>query len=362
LEDAGVLLTDLTDSNPTHFGLGEPAALEAVARSTLRAGCYEPDPRGVPAAREALAERFGGSAADYWLTASTSEAYSWILAVLTDVGDSVAIPAPGYPLIEPLAALADVRTLAYPSHYLEPYGWYADTDAIAAAAGVCAFVVVNPGNPTGAYADGPTIEAVVAACDRGDGALVIDGVFEPFAIEGKARSLAGEDRVVTFALGGLSKLLCAPQLKLGWMRLSGPEAALGPLRAALDKIADTYLSVNAPVAMALPELLELSDGVVQRTRERLAVNVAAARRILGEAPYRVRRCEGGWTAIVDVPRYADVDDLVLRLMREAGLSVHPGWYYDLASAGALALSLLPEPADFEDRCRRLRAAVDAFAL
>ncbi|MDR1294357.1 MAG: pyridoxal phosphate-dependent aminotransferase, partial [Bifidobacteriaceae bacterium] len=342
---------------------GDHRGLDAVARAVSRSSLYAPDPRGPTAAREALAAHFGGSPADYWLTASTSEAYSWVFADLTDPGDAIAIPAPGYPLIEPLAALACVRTIAYPWHYLHPYGWWADTGMIAelgAREDLRAFVLVNPENPAGVYTDAATADAVVAACQRAGAVLISDEVFGPFALDGEPTTLAGEDRVVTVTLGGLSKALCAPQLKLAWLRLSGPPASLGPIRAALDQIADTYLSVATPVALALPELLELSDDVARVTRERLAGNLATVRRVLGDASYRVRRCDGGWTAIVDVPRYVPDGELVIHLMNDAHLAVHPGWFYDIADAGALALSLLPEPADFEDRCRRLRAAVDAW--
>ncbi|MDR1152372.1 MAG: pyridoxal phosphate-dependent aminotransferase [Bifidobacteriaceae bacterium] len=363
LEAAGVRLTDLTDSNPTHYGLGDQRALDAVARAASRATVYAPDPRGPMVAREALAARYGGSPWDYWLTASTSEAYSWVFAALTDPGDAIAIPSPGYPLIEPLAALSSVRTVTYPWHYLHPYGWWADTGVITGLADredLRAFVLVNPENPAGVYTDDATADAVVATCQRAGAALISDEVFGPFALDGEPASLAGDDRAVTFALGGLSKTLCAPQLKLAWLRLSGPRGALGSVREVLDQIADTYLSVGTPVAMALPELLDLSDDVARVTRARLAGNLATARRILGEAPYRVRRCEGGWTAIVDVPRYLPDGDLAIYLMREAHLAVHPGWFYDVPDSGTLALSLLPEPADFETRCRHLRTAVDTL--
>jgi aspartate/methionine/tyrosine aminotransferase len=365
LTAAGAPLTDLTDSNPTHFGLGASAVLATVARAARQARTYDPEPRGPLAAREALAARYGGSPDDYWLTASTSEAYSWVFAVLTDPDDAVAIPAPGYPLLEPLAALAGISTGIYRWHYLHPHGWYVDTDELTrlvALPEVRALVLVNPGNPTGAYVDDAAATAAVEACADGDAALIADEVFGPFVLEGQPASLAGEERVVTFAFGGLSKALCAPQLKLAWLRLSGPADSLGPIRTALDEIADTYLSVSAPVALALPELMDLSDSVLARTRERLAANLVTAGEIFGREPYRVRRCEGGWTAIVDLPRYLGEDDLIISLMREAGLAVHPGWFYDLPDPSALMISLLPEPEAFATRCLRLRSAVERLVL
>jgi aspartate/methionine/tyrosine aminotransferase len=358
----GARLTDLSDSNPTRHGLGDPAVLEAVARAAGRSGLYRADPRGPLPAREALAGRFGGQPGDYWLTASTSEAYSWLFALLTDPDQAVAVPAPGYPLLEPLARLALARTAGYPIHYVHSDGWIYDVEAlgrVVARSQARAVVVVNPGNPTGAYVGGEVRDGIVGQCARQGAALVADEVFGPFELAAGARtSLAGEDRVLTFALDGLSKLLCAPQLKLAWIRVSGPAADAAAAAEALDRIADAYLSVNGPVAGALPDLLGLADGVVDRTRERLAWNLATARRVLGGAGFRVRRVQGGWTSLVDIrPAGLPDNELAVCLMREAGLAVHPGWFYDLPGEGALALSLLPEPPAFESNCARLVEAL-----
>jgi aspartate/methionine/tyrosine aminotransferase len=364
LEARGAVLTDLTDSNPTRHGLGDPAVLEAVARAARRSGGYQPDPRGPVAAREALAGRYGGGPDDYGLTASTSEAYSWLFALLTDPGGVIAVPAPGYPLLEPLAGLALARTREYPYHYVHPHGWMLDVAELRrAAADARAVVAVNPGNPTGAYVDGSARAALVEACERAGAALIADQVFYPFALEaaGGGVNLAGGGEVLTFALDGLSKLLCAPQLKLGWLRLSGPEADVAAARAALDLIADSFLSVNSPVAGALPELLDLADGVAARTRDRLAGNLAALRSVLGDGGWRVRRVDGGWTALVDAPGGGVGESTVIWLMESAGLAVHPGWFYDLPGEGAVALSLLPEGAEFALGCRRLRAAFERLA-
>lgn len=364
LRDAGVEVLDLTDSNPTRHGLTHPGVLAAVQRATPLAERYRPDPHGPLAAREALAARFGGPPDDYFLTASTSEAYGWLLTLLADPDEEVAVPAPGYPLVEPLARLAAVRTTEYPLTYLHPYGWSTDTTElarVAARADVRAVVVVNPGNPTGAYVADDERAPLLEAARRGGAAIVSDEVFGPFLLDAPApRTLAGEEGVLTFALDGLSKLLCAPQLKLGWIRVSGPRDEVAAASAALETIADTYLSVGAPVAAALPELLGLADEAVAATRDRLRTNLATARALLDDGGWRVRRCDGGWTVLVDVPRWLPDDELAMHLLRSAHLAVHPGWFYDLPTTGALAVSLLPEPEAFAEGCRRLRAAVDGL--
>ena len=392
LAAAGVDVLDLSDANPTRHGLTDPAVLDAVARAVPATVVYEPDPRGPVVAREALAARYGGEPGDYFLTASTSEAYAWLLQLLCDPGDVVAVPAPGYPLVEPLARLAGVRTAAYAVRYLHPYGWSVDTGEVAALAArpdVRAVVAVSPGNPTGAYLD-PVERAVMErACSDAGVALVLDQVFAPFRLEATASSadstlpsvdpiLASADAArssvdrtaapphdeptcLTFTLDGLSKLVCAPQLKLGWMRVDGPADERAAVHPALESVADTYLSVGAPVALALPEILRYADDSVAATRGRLSANLAIAHTLFDDDGFRVRRCDGGWTVLVDVPRYLPDEELVLTLLERAHVAVHPGYFYDVPTSGTLALSLLPEPTVFEAGCRRLRAAVQALA-
>lgn len=360
LARAGVAVAELTDSNPTRHGLLMPEVVEAVARAARRAARYEPHPRGDATAREALAQHLGGHPDDYWLTASTSQSYSWLLALLADAGQAVATPAPGYPLVTPLARLAGVRTTPYRLHYAHPHGWVLDLASLSRATrdpSVRAVIAVSPGNPTGAYLGG-AIDDLVAACGPRRLPLIADEVFAPFALEGTASAIAGEARTPTFALGGLSKLLCAPQLKLAWIRLSGPPDLLPPLRDALDSVADLFLPVSGPVAAALPDLLGLADSSVAATRRRLQTNLASARAMLSGTAFRVRRCEGGWNTVIDVPPGMPTHDLALQLLRRARLAVHPGWFYDLADDGALVVSLLPEPREFESTLGRLRDAVD----
>jgi len=367
LAAAGIELTDLTDTNPTRHGLFDPAILDVLARYLTRAARYEPTPRGPWPARASLAERFGGDPDDYWLCASTSEAYGWLFSAFAAAGQAVAVPAPGYPLIEPLAQLHSLTTIDYRSWYLHPSGWELDRDGLdraLATPGVALAVAVNPNNPTGAYAD----PWLTQACARRRAPLIADEVFFPFQVgapdlgpvgtRAQPSRLAGHDEVVSFGLDGLSKLLAAPQLKLGWIRLSGPAVERTAAAERLDQVADTYLSVNSLVALALPELLTLADASVTRITARLRGNLATAQRRLGH--YRLRTVDGGWMALLDVPPLMPPDDLVIALMDRAGLAVHPGWFYDLPD-DALALSLLPEESQFDEACQRLTAGLEVLA-
>lgn len=393
LAAADIELTDLTDTNPTRHGLFDPAILDILARHLPRAARYEPTAAGPWPARAALAERFGGDPADYWLCASTSEAYGWLFSLYGSRDHrrpTVAIPLPGYPLIEPLAELHGLGTVGYRSWYFHPSGWELDRDDTAkvlADPATRLAVAVNPNNPTGAAADPWLIEA----CARTGQPLIADEVFWPFRLDPPTATvpvgdetaagantgssvdpmgtsanpaadaptrLAGNDTVLTFGLDGLSKLLAAPQLKLGWIRLSGPASQRRQAAERLDLVADTYLSVNAVVALALPDLLSLADASIARINARLRANLATAQRRLGQ--YRLRTADGGWMLLVDVPAVLPPDDLVIALMDRAGLWVHPAWFYDLPDS-SVALSLLPGEAQFDEACQRLAAGLAVLA-
>ncbi|MDR1807254.1 MAG: pyridoxal phosphate-dependent aminotransferase [Propionibacteriaceae bacterium] len=402
LAAAGVALLDLADTNPTRHGLGSPAALAVVAAAAARAGRYDPDPRGPLAAREALAARFGGSPEDYWLTASTSEAYAWLFALLGNPGDAVATPTPGYPLVEPLARYAHLTTAPYPLHYLHPYGWTYDLDrleTVLARPDVKALAVVNPGNPTGAYV-GPAGAAIADLAASHGVPVIADEVFFPYLLEQPipvpvpvsrcfsgeveqgdgdtgtlgmsdlgAATVSGPVEIVRsslrshgarppglcFTLDGLSKLLCAPGFKLGWIRVTGVAAEVAAVRPVLDEIADTFLPASAVMALALPGLLDLADGVVAATRARLWANLATLDAALPPTARR-RRAEGGWMALVDLPWTADTDPAVT-LLQDHHVAVHPGWFYDLPDRACVALSLLAEPDRFAAGVTALAAAL-----
>ena len=356
LTSLGVELTDMTDTNPTRHGLFDPEIMEILARHLDRAGRYEPHPAGPWPARAALAERYGGSPEDYWLCASTSEAYSWVFTLLRGPKARVAIPCPGYPLVEPLATYHGFETAPYHSLYAHPSGWELDHDSLQGAVeGAKALVVINPNNPTGAYAD-PSLVDIAAS--RGL-ALIADEVFHPFALaDTAAPRLLGGDASVVYGFDGLSKLLAAPQVKLAWIRLSGPRSATKDVRKDLDQIADTYLSVGTPVALALPDLLGLADQSVHRVVNRVKTNLETAQTLFNNL--RVRTVHGGWMVLVDVPQITDADRLCIALMERAGLYVHPGYFYDLDSS-TLALSLLPTPEVFTESCTRLVAALSVLA-
>jgi alanine-synthesizing transaminase len=330
---------DLTVSNPTAAHLPVPSVPLPQPPS------YEPHPRGLPAALEAVAAYQGIPPGRVVLTASTSEAYSWLFKLLCDAGDEVLVPEPSYPLFGYLTALECVRAVPYALNW--DGEWHLDASALRFSMRTRAVLVISPGNPTGAYLKEDERAALAAACGTHGCALISDEVFADFpAFEDRrrARSAALYDDVPSFSLSGLSKVAGLPQLKLGWIAAGGPGADEAVRR--LELIADTYLSVSTPVQIAAPELLAVRGPFQRALQARLTENRAALAAARGPgAPWDVLRSEGGWSQVLSVPRSRSEEEWALALL-EAGVLVHPGYFFDFPAGAHLVVSLLPEPAQF----------------
>jgi aspartate/methionine/tyrosine aminotransferase len=362
LRAQGVEILDLTLSNPTRAGLFYPPELlhPLASPSSL---AYSPEPLGLASSREHLAAWYRArgqrrSAERTVLTASSSESYSHLFHLLADPGDEVLIPAPSYPLFSFLADLAGVRLRAYPLRY--DGAWYIDLDALRAAVNerTRAILVVSPNNPTGSYVKDDEAAALrELACARGL-ALISDEVFAEYPLLGppRGRSLADDDGCLTFVLGGLSKLAGLPQLKLGWIFVSGPDAPVREALARLELIADTYLSVGTPVQQALPALLEAARTVGDAIRERTRRNLLTLRHSLAGTPATVLDAEGGWYAVLQLPATRSELEWTAALLR-GGVQIHPGHFFDFPREPFAVLSLLPAPEDFDEGLWRLLRVV-----
>jgi aspartate/methionine/tyrosine aminotransferase len=342
---------DLTGSNPTRCGLPYPEDLLAPLAEPGGLD-YRPDPRGPLQGRVAIAEWYSrwGLAVDparVVLTASTSEAYSLIFKLIADPADAVLAPTPSYPLFEPLARLDGIESRRYPLD--AEAGWRLDLGPVGRTDhGVRGVIVVHPNNPTGSHVHPDDRAALLEICCSRGLTLIADEVFLPFTVDGGPgadRSFAGTDEVLTFTLGGLSKSLGLPQLKLAWIIASGPDDEVAAALERLDHITDTYLSVATPVALATGRLLERGAVVTDAITGRCRRNLAALRDVAGSWPaITVPAIGGGWSVPIRVPVVGDDETLAIRLMTEHGVAVHPGFLFDLPHNGTLVLSLLtPEP-------------------
>ncbi len=362
---AGRRVLDLTESNPTRAGLACPADLLA-SLSRPQARQYEPAPFGLPAARAAAAADFARrgfplSVERVVLSASTSEAYAFLFKLLCDPGDDVLVPRPGYPLFEFLASLESVRVRSYP--LVHDGRWSIDAVALRALVGprTRAVVVVNPGNPTGAYLRREEHAALEELCAERGLALVSDEVFADFSFRDdpqRAASAARDGAALAFALGGLSKSCGLPQLKLAWTAVTGPPHLVSDALARLEVVADTYLSVSTPVQVAAPDLLARREELQAPIRARVLGNLHTLRAALApSSPTTLLEPEGGWYAVLRVPATWTEEERVTRLLEEHDVLVHPGYFFDFPHEAFLVLSLLPPPPDFAEGVARVLADV-----
>lgn len=348
---------DLTVSNPTRTGLHYDA--EAILNSFLnrQAMDYDPQPKGLRSAREIVAayyreqhEGFDLDPESLLLTTSTSEGYSYIFRLLCNPDDEILVPKPSYPLFEYLADLQDVKLIPYPLLY--DHGWQIDFPSLYKAVNhrTRAIVVVHPNNPTGSYVSATERGELNAFCREYDLALIADEVFLDYAHDGAPRETFALNRdVLTFTLSGVSKISGLPQMKLAWIAANGPKIKLGAALGRLEIIADTYLSMNAPIQLAAAALLDQRKSIQPLLLDRLRTNLEQLDRELAKQKSCQRlQVEGGWYAVLRVPVTQSDEDLAIELLRKSSVLVHPGHFYDFPNDGYLVLSLITPPEIFQE--------------
>ncbi len=362
---AGATIIDLTESNPTLAGLRYPDDLLAPL-SSPSALTYAPEPLGLGSARAAVAADCGrrGVAVDparVVLSASSSESYSWLFKLLCNPGDHVLVPRPSYPLFEHLARLEAVEVDTYALDY---HGrWEVDLHSVerGITAATRVVIAVSPNNPTGSYLSVAEADSLIALTARYGVALVVDEVFVDYPLERHPASATdvaclaeGRSGALVATLGGLSKSVGLPQLKLGWMVLGGDTSRVAEALAGLAFVADSYLSVSTPVQVAAPALLGAGAPARRQIQARAAANLAMLRRAAGRHPAcDVLPVEGGWSAVVRVPATRTEEQFVLHLLEQEHVLVHPGYFFDFPREAYLVVSLLPQENVFADAVERV---------
>jgi len=357
---AGLPIADLTASNPTRCGFQyDPLLLHALTNS--EALNYDPQPRGSLNARLAVCDYYSGlgiavDPGQMILTTSTSEAYSFLFRLLCEPASDILVPQPGYPLFDFLAVLDDV--LIKPVPLLYDQGWQIDPEGFRRAIGpeTRAIVLVHPNNPTGHFTRPWEAMELARMCHEFNLSLIVDEVFLDYGFSGPGKSFAaGLEGVPVFVVSGLSKIAGLPQMKSAWIVATGP--AQEEAMERLEVIADTFLSMNAPVQCALPVWLDGRAAIQSQIRKRVAGNLAELDSQLVRLP-EVKRleAEGGWYAVLRIPALAPDDRTVLALL-EHGVWVHPGYFFGMAESGWLVVSLLAPEEEFSTGVNRL---VDYF--
>jgi len=370
----GLPVVDLTESNPTLAGFDYPreAILESLANPASMQ--YEPSPRGLRPAREAIAGYYAESGVrvdpeSVILAAGTSEAYSHAMRLLAGPGDEILCPSPSYPLFDFLADINDVKLVHYPLAY--DHGWRIDLERLHALFGdrSRAIVVVNPNNPTGSYLSREELATLIELARSHDLALIVDEVFRDYAWAGRSArgarrvvSTAEIDSCLTLTLNGLSKLSALPQMKLAWTVVSGPGEVVAEALWRLEVIADTFLSVATPVQHGAAALLKQGESLRRQILERIRENLAFLDNTLsrGAAMNRLD-AQGGWYAILRLPNIRSDEEWAIELLQAAGVYVHPGHFFGFPREGYLVVSLLPEPQRFRLGIEKIHRHVAKFS-
>jgi alanine-synthesizing transaminase len=362
LQASGATLLDLTASNPTRVGIhydGEAILSALVAPESLD---YDPQPRGLPQARQAIVDYYREEHDAYnvdpehiILTTSTSEAYSYLFRLLCNPDDELLVPKPSYPLFDFLAELQDVKLVPYPLIY--DHGWQIDFPSLYKAVkhrtrGV---VLVHPNNPTGSYVRNEEVATLNNFCREYNLALIVDEVFLDYSVDGAPRSSFVSNRdTLTFSLSGLSKISGLPQMKVSWLAVTGPNDDVEHAMARLEVIADTYLSMNAPIQRAVPLLLEQRKNIQPVLLDRLRASLEELdRQLARHSSVKRLDLDGGWYAVLRVPVTQSDEDLAIEIMQKCAVLVHPGHFYDFPQDGYLIVSLITPAGEFREGIRRM---------
>jgi alanine-synthesizing transaminase len=368
---SGRELFDLTASNPTTCGFHYDESAILAALESPAALRYDPQPKGLLSARSAVAEYYRELGAEVdperlILTTGTSEAYSFLFRLLCEPGDEVLVAHPSYPLFDFLASIHDVKLRPFPLVY--DHGWQIDFPELEREIGAWtrALLVVHPNNPTGNFVSLAEAEKLNALCAQHNLALVVDEVFLDYRLSSSAAhpaphgTFARSERALTFVLSGLSKISALPQMKVGWIAASGPENLLRDAMARLEVIADTYLSLSAPVQHAVPALLAQRNTLQPQLISRIESNLRFLDAQLATQSLVSRlELDGGWYAVARVPAVQSDEDLAIELLDRCSVAVHPGHFYEFSGEGFLVLSLLTRANEFEEGVRRLLAHVNS---
>jgi alanine-synthesizing transaminase len=366
---SGTKLLDLSVSNPTECGLQYDARAILAAFQNPNALFYDPQPKGLLLAREEVARyylrdhRVSVDPESIILTTSTSEAYSYVFRLLCDPQDEILVPKPSYPLFDFLADLQDVALVPYSLQYA--HGWLADFQSIRRALSprTRAILLVHPNNPTGSYLRAEEVQHLNNLCQERNLALIVDEVFLDYSFAGiPPRSFTANYNALTFTLSGLSKVAALPQMKVAWLVTSGPGSLVRPALDRLDVIADTYLSLNAPMQWVVPTLFEQRHSLQPQLLQRIRENRVTLQGLISSQPAcELLDADAGWYAVLRVPARGSDEDLVIDLLQKQNVIVHPGHFYDFPKDGFLVLSLIAPTEVFNEGVVRLLKFLEFFS-
>jgi len=362
-------IIDLTESNPTHCDFEYPQERILEGFLNPKNMDYRPSAQGLLDARQAICRCYWDRGYEIkpeqiFVTSSTSEAYSFLFRLLTNPGDHVLFPRPSYPLFEFLVDLNDIDMDTYPLIYnknesQDKHTWQIDFDRFRAAfyPNTKAVVLVNPNNPTGSFIKRDELSAIAEFCMDKNMSIISDEVFWDYSLsENNHEFISAVDnkKCLTFVLGGVSKCLALPQMKVSWIILNGPEELVKEAYNRLEVIADTYLSVNTPAQNALQQWLTLHSMIKGEVVKRLEANYAFVKEAIQKTPScSCLNAEGGWYVIVKLPNCYSEEHWAMELLTKEHVFVHPGYFFDFYDEPYIVLSLLTPEAEFKEGVGRI---------
>ncbi|MBU0467874.1 MAG: pyridoxal phosphate-dependent aminotransferase [Candidatus Omnitrophica bacterium] len=347
-------IIDLTQSNPTECGFYYPEEEIVKALSNSSNLVYSPSSKGMLSARKIVSGYYKDKGYEVdpeniFLTSSTSEGYLFLFRLLADPGDKILFPSPSYPLFEVLTQLNDLELVPYPLKYDQ---WSLDKTVFdELSGGAKAIVAVNPNNPTGSFVEDDDLQIINDACSKIEASIICDEVFLDYSFEDNAKpnSLVGNKMNLTFVLGGLSKALGMPQMKLAWIVVNGPDRLVKEAKKRLEIIADTFLSVNIPSQNALEKWMQCRSVIQKDIFKRVRENKETLRSMIsGNNKFKMLDAKGGWYSVLRLPGSVDEEEFCYELLREKKVFVHPGYFFDFSEGSHIVVSLLPQKRMFEE--------------
>ena len=368
LERAGHEVLRLNIGNPAPFGFEAPAAVkEAVARALHLADGYS-DSRGIPSAREAVAEYMAGeglpqvSADDVFIGNGVSEMISLVLQAMLGPGDEVLIPAPDYPLWTAQVTLSGGN----PVHYLcdEADGWQPNLVEIESliTPRTRALVLINPNNPSGSVYSAHLVHGFAEIAERHGLVLLADEIYEKILYDDAkhvhAASFVQDTLCITFS--GLSKAYLVAGYRSGWIALSGNKARATELIEGITLLANMRMCANVPAQHAIAPALADDSQIRALTAPggRLYEQSRLAHTLLTDIPGVSCVKPGGALYLfpkLDPLRYPIDDDqsFVIELLHATRVLITNGRGFNYPLTDHMRFVTLPDTATLTDAIGRL---------
>ena len=361
---SGVKVIDLISGNPTQRGINFPPELLGSAVNNYLDGfqSYQPDPKGLAAARHAVSsyyerDHLSVSEENIILTPGTSESYFYLLKLLARPFQEILCPRPSYPLFDYIAKLSDVSLSYY--DLTESSRWSIDFESLTGkiTKNTAAIVVVSPHNPTGHVCPPSEVKKLQSISEKYRLPLIVDEVFREFTFSNSTPSrFIGGPSPLVFTLNGVSKMFALPQQKIGWIAVSGKDQeAVAESVARLETIADTFLSTGDLSQSILPSLFSGGQAFLSDYRRIVSQRLDKALSRLNKMGLDFFPPDGGFYLLAK-PRGRtnfSSDRFVIDLLSQQNVLLHSGSFYDLTTDNYLIISFLPEEEILEEGLARV---------